>query len=104
MNNVAITATIASAPRYTPGVPRTSNFDVTVTTTRRDGTLHITTYNDLAASTRHLRIGDRVAVTGYLRSEPFDMPDGTVRHRVEIVAYEIDREPALTAAQREATS
>lgn len=81
-----------------------TEFDITVTTGRRRSTFHVTALNDLAKTARHFTTGDRIELTGYLHAEPFDMPDRTTWHRVEIIAYEIDHHPtpatATSGAQR----
>jgi hypothetical protein len=95
MNTVALTGLVASSPaHHFSGFMHRTEFDITVTTARREYTFHVSALNELAKAARRLEVGDRVEITGYLRSEPFDMPDRTVWHRVEIVAYEIDRQPA----------
>lgn len=91
MNNVAITGRVTSAPKHTySGFMHTTQFDLTTRTGRRDDLLHVVVHNDLAHTARHLDIGDEVAVTGYLRSEAFDMPERSIWYRVEVVAYEVD--------------
>lgn len=108
MNTVAVSGTIATQPQYrTRGFVPTTSFDVHVEFARRIYMFHIRAMNDLARTTRRYRPGDHVAVTGYLHAEPFDMPDRSVWHRVEIVAYEIDRHsqaaPTTSGNQLEAT-
>jgi hypothetical protein len=95
MNTTAITGTVATSPRYRVRafVP-TTDFDVTVEFARRSYTFHVRLMNDLAKTARRYVPGDHVAVVGYLHSEPFDMPDCSVWHRVEIVGYEIEHQPA----------
>ena len=53
--------------------------------------------NDLATQSRHLRVDAPVAITGYLHAEPYDMPDRSIWHRVEIIAYEIEQPADPTA-------
>jgi len=99
MNSAAITGTVSSAPRHrVRGFVPATTFDVCVDFARRSYTFRVRAMNDLANDTRHLHVGDPVAVTGYLHAEPYDMPDRTVWHRVEIVAYEIDVQPLPTGA------
>ena len=50
--------------------------------------------NDQAKTAGRYVAGDLVAVTGYLHTEACDMPDRSIWHRVKIVAYEIDHQPA----------
>ena len=109
MNNVAIIGRVTSTPRHHySGFMHTTECDLTTRTGRRDYVLHVVAHNDLAHTARHLAIGDQVAVTGYLRSEAFDMPDRSIWYRVEIVAYELDHggadqvhlEPDTTRARR----
>ena len=69
-----------------------------MTTARREYTFHVTALNEFAKTARLFAAGDRVELSGYLHSELFDMPDRTVWHHVEIVAYEIDHETALDRA------
>lgn len=96
MNNVAITGRVATTPHHTySGFMHRTEFDISVMTARREYTFHVTALNDLARTARRLDTGDHVAISGYLHSEPFDMPDRTVWHRVEIVAYEIDHQLSL---------
>ena len=92
MNNVAIIGRVTSTPRHHySGFMHTTEFDLSTRTGRRDNVLHVVAHNDLAQTARHLAIGDQVAVTGYLRSEAFDMPDRSIWYQVESVAYELDR-------------
>jgi len=95
MNTATISGTVSSAPTFMHrGFVPTTDFDVTVPVGRRRHTLHVQALNDQARVARRYVIGDHVAVTGYLNSEAFDMPDRSVWQRVKIVAYEIDHEPA----------
>lgn len=95
MNSVALTGRVASSPaHHFSGFMHRTDFDIVVTTAGREYTFHVSALNELAKTARRLQVGDRVEITGYLHSEPFDMPDRTVWHRVEVVAYEIDRGPA----------
>jgi hypothetical protein len=99
MNTAAITGNVATAPRCrVRGFVPTTTFDITVDFARRGYTFHVRAMNDLARSSRRLRVGDLVAVNGYLHAEAFDMPDCSIWHRVEIVAYEIDHHPHFTPA------
>jgi hypothetical protein len=99
MNTAALTGDVATAPRYRlRGFVPTTTFDIQVDFARRVYTFHVRAMNDLAKTCRHLRPGDPVAVTGYLHAEPYDMPDCSIWHRVEIVAYEIDHHPHLAPA------
>lgn len=100
MNTATITGIVSSVPtfRHRGFVPAT-DFDVTVAVGRRCHTLHVQALNDLAKVARRYVVGDHVAVTGYLNSEAFDMPDRSVWHRVKIVAYEIDHQPAPDTEQ-----
>ena len=94
MNSVAVTGRVATTPVHTyAGFMHRTRFSIEVTTGRRQHTLDVVALNDLAKSARCLTIGDPIGVTGYLHAEPFDMPDRTIWHRVDIVAYEIDRQP-----------
>ena len=91
MNTATITGTVSSVPTFKHrGFVPTTDFDVTVAVGRRRHTLHVQALNDQAKVARRYVIGDHVAVTGYLNSEAFDMPDRSVWQRVKIVAYEID--------------
>ncbi len=95
MNTAAIAGTVATTPIYkTRGCLPTTDFDVTVTCGRRNHTIHVQALNDQARTARRYVPGDHVAITGYLHSEACDMPDRSVWHRVKIVAYEIDHQPA----------
>lgn len=91
MNLTTISGTIASIPRYrSRGFVPTTTFDIHVDVAHRTHTFHVRAMNDLAKQSRHLHAGDTVAITGYLHAEPYDMPDRSIWHRVEIVANEID--------------
>ena len=99
MNSVALTGRAASPPTHTfSGFMHRTEFDVIATTARRACTFHVAALNELAKAARRFTVGDRIDVSGYLDSEPFDMPDRSVWHRVEIVAYEIDHERASGSA------
>jgi single-stranded DNA-binding protein len=95
MNTATITGTVSTVPTCkTRGFEPTTDFDVTVTTGRRTYTLHVQALNGEAKTARRYLIGDQVAVTGYLNSEAFDMPDRSVWYRVKIVAYEVEHRQA----------
>ena len=99
MNTAAITGTVATVARYRiRGFVPTTTFDIEVDFARRVYAFHVRAMNDLAKNSRHLGVGDPVAFTGYLHAEPYDMPDCSIWHRVEIVAYEIDHHPRLAPA------
>jgi len=103
MNTAAITGIIPTEPRYRiRGFTPVTTFDVTVPFARRSYTFHVRALNDLAKTSRHWHAGDEVSVTGYLHAEPYDMPDRSVWHRVDIVAYEIDHRPGSERAERAA--
>lgn len=94
MNTTAITGHVATTPRYrVRGFVPTTTFHVRVDFARRLYPFHVRAMNDLAKTSRHFRVADKVAITGYLHAEPYDMPDSSIWHRVEIVAYEIDHQP-----------
>ena len=91
MNHTAVTGTVATIPRYRiRGFVPTTTFDLHVDMARRTYTFHIRALNSLAKQSRRFHVDDPVAITGYLHAEPYDMPDRSIWHRVEIVAYEID--------------
>jgi len=95
MNTATITGTVTSLPTYkTRGFVPTTDFDVAVTTGRRTYTLHVQALNTQAKTARRYVIGDQVAVSGFLNSEAFDMPDRSVWYRVKIVAFEVEHRPA----------
>ena len=102
MNTTAITGHVATTPRYrVRGFVPTTTFDVRVDFARRLYTFHVRAMNDLAKTSRHFRVADQVAITGYLHAEPYDMPDSSIWHRVEIVAYEIEHQPHPAATELE---
>lgn len=97
MNTAAVSGTVATVPRYrTRGFVPTTTFDIRVDFARRAYTFHVRAMNDLARQSRHFQVADPVEITGYLHAEPYDMPDRSLWHRVEIVAYEIDRQSRAT--------
>lgn len=102
MNSVTVIGVVTTQPDHrVSGFTHSTAFDITVTTGRRENTLHVTARNDLAKDARHLHVGEHVAIVGYLLSDAFDMPDRTVWYRVEIVADQIDRQPAVPLAHVE---
>ena len=94
MNTATITGTIATTPRYRRrGLVPATTFDIHVDIDRRAHTFHVRAMNDLARQSRYLRIDALVTITGYLHADPYDMPDNSVWHRVEIVAHQVDQQP-----------
>lgn len=92
MNSVAVTGRVATTPMHSfAGFMHRTRFSIEVTTGQRQHTPDVVALDDLAKTARCLTIGDPVGVTGYLHAEPFDMPDRTIWHRVDIVTYEIER-------------
>jgi len=91
MNFTLITGRVATPPRFRGrGRVARTTFDVTVQFAGRSQTIHVRAMNDVARRARRLQLGDPVAIAGHLQSEPFDMPDRSVWHRIEIVPHEID--------------
>jgi len=92
MNSVTITGQVVGVPDHAyHGFTHVTEFDIEVPVQRRrTDRFHVVTLNDLAQSTAQLPAGTRVAITGTLRSEAYDMPDRSVWHKTEIRAYELD--------------
>lgn len=90
MNTVALTGTIATQPHHTwCRLGRVTEFDLDVaplSTQRQPERFHVVAHHTLARDTSRLSVGCAIAVTGVLRSDPVDMPDCSVWHRVEIAA------------------
>ena len=93
VNSVNITGRLVTAPEHCfRGFTHVTEFDIEVPIhKRRDDRFHILTYNELARSAKHLTLGTSVAITGFLRSEAYDMPDRSIWHKTEIVAFTFDR-------------
>lgn len=94
MNTATVTGLVATAPRDRRriiGSTTTFDLDVLAPGGERVDRFHVIAYRDAAHDLHNVRPGDSLTVTGHLRSEPFDMPDRTVWHRVELVARTITR-------------
>jgi len=92
MNSVNVTGQLVTEPDYCfRGFMHVTEFDIEIAVhKRRRYRFHVVAMNDLARTARCLLIGATVAVNGTLRSEPYDMPDRSVWHKTEILAYELD--------------
>ena len=94
MNGATISGKVVSAPilhRCRLVAKAEFDLDVPAPCGDRIDRFHVVAGRDLAAAVGDVRQGDPIAVTGYLRSEPFDMPDRTVWYRVELVARVLTR-------------
>jgi hypothetical protein len=80
-----------SARRRIIGSTTTFDIDVLAPGGERIDRFHVIAYRDAACDLGNVRSGDSITVTGYLRSEPWDMPDRSIWYRVELVARTITR-------------
>jgi hypothetical protein len=92
MNRVTIGGVVVGTPTCRRSLVRTTThfeLDVSAEDGERVDRFQVVASRDLADDLRGVRHGDVITVTGYLRSEPFDMPDRSVWYRVELVACAI---------------
>lgn len=96
MNIAAVTGTVSTMPtHYVLGFVPTTVFAVCVLFVGRQYRLRIRALNELADTARHFQPGDHVSITGYLHTEANPSHTDVAHQLVEIVAYEIDHQPAI---------